>query len=234
MRAVLLLALMMSGCASVLGIEEAVCDPDTDANCAVATTGDDDEGEDGPDDDQEGDGGLPVFTRINDLCKEYCERVDATCTTENDSQQYPSVNACVAVCQQGMDLGLPGDKDERVDTGYCRLENVLNAGAFGEVEVDCAAAGLGANGACGDICEVYCELLGDVCEAATTVQDVDIVFDDDACLAECEELPRTPEPFDFEVTTGNTLECRLWHVQAAFGNRGTHCPHAVGLDQCVP
>jgi hypothetical protein len=79
---------------------------------------------------------------------------------------------------------------------------------------------------------MYCDTLANVCGDEPKVADVEIVHDRDACITECEALPRTPDPFDYEVNSGNSLECRLWHVQAAFGSSSTHCPHAAGAVPC--
>lgn len=251
---VLAVSLVSLGCASILGIEEATCDPDFDEACEAGTsTFEDDDGltdddgadddtlndddgadDDTPNDDDGADDDLAnvVFTDIDDLCDAYCAEVNEACTAEDRIQQYSSVTACRTVCSAAMALGEPGD--DGVDTAYCRFENSRNVGIFGEVEEDCAGAGLGGNDACGPICEVYCDLLAAACSEASTVEDVTIVHDHEACITECEQLPRTPDPFQFEVTSGNSLECRLWHVQAAFGTATTHCPHAVGLALCVP
>jgi hypothetical protein len=216
---------LLGGCSSILGLEEATCDEDVDPNCAGGgLEADDDQGDDD-------DGPPPVFTELPDLCAEYCETVTATCTADDGTSQYASAQACEAVCLRGMSLGSPGDKDSGLDTAYCRYENSLTAGDFGEIKFDCATAGLGGNGACGDICDVYCSLLVNVCGEVLAGEF--ILTDHETCVAECETVPRTPEPFDFEVDSGNTLECRLWHIQAAFNNAEQHCPHSAGALPCA-
>lgn len=211
--------LWASACAGILGIEDAVCDPDVDPACEPGGGGQD--------------AGPVVFTSLDELCDEYCSRVGQACTEEDGAQQYETPEACDAICRRGMELGAPGDSRERNDTAYCRYENALTAGTFGEIDFDCAAAGFGANGACGAPCEVYCDALAGVCGDEPVVEDMEIVHDHAACIAACEALPRTEDPFDFEVASGNTLECRLWHIQAAFGLSSTHCPHAVGAAPCA-
>lgn len=226
-RAFFVVLPLLAGCASILGIEEATCDPEFDPQCDPSAGGRTDDGAD----DDNGDDVPEVFTELDPLCEEYCRTVSEVCTAEEGAQQYASEQACVAVCEFGMELGAPGDKDEGVDTAYCRYENALGAGLFGELDFDCATAGLGANDACGDICDVYCRLLNQRCAG---VSDFPANFEDHAaCVEECQELPRTPDPFDYEVNSGNTLECRLWHVQAAFSNAVTHCPHAAGAPPCT-
>lgn len=216
--------LVLPACASVLGIEDAICDPEIDSACVPnGSAGGGNE-----------DAGPVVFTSLDDLCEEYCDLMGETCTSEVGAQQYETVAACQVICTRGLQLGAPGDRSEGNDTAYCRYESAQSAGTFGEVEFDCAASGLGAEGSCGPVCEVYCDLLANVCSEVEAVDDVAIIHDYDACLSECEALPRTEEPFDFEVSTGNTLECRMWHVQAAFGPASDlHCQHATGSAPCT-
>jgi hypothetical protein len=219
---------LVMGCAQLLGIEEASCDPEFDSQCDPGSSNADD---DAVGDDDADDGPPPVFTEIGPLCAEYCETIAEVCTAGESAAQYASPEACVTVCENGLPVGAPGDNGGGLDTAYCRYENAVNAGAFGELDFDCATAGLGANGACGEICDVYCRLLNEQC--AAVLSDDPMAQDHATCVAECEAVPRTPDPFDFEVDEGNTLECRFWHIQAAFGNAAQHCPHAAGASPCA-
>ena len=83
---------------------------------------------------------------------------------------------------------------------------------------------------------MYCSLVEFQCVGVETVAGVEILEDYDVCLDACRALPRTPQPFNFSMSSGDSLECRFWHVQATFGDgaKRTHCVHAVGLATCVP
>jgi hypothetical protein len=51
------------------------------------------------------------------------------------------------------------------------------------------------------------------------------------CELECESLTSVGK-FNFSIQSGDSLECRLYHVTAASLNATRHCPHAAGLDVC--
>src|SRR5690606_28070474 len=143
-----------------LGIEEVTCDPEFDPECDEDAADDDATDDDGAADD---DGEDREPETLDELCEQYCPIVTERCTQANGGQQFESEAACQVVCARGLVLGEPGDGAERDDTAFCRLENARTAGAFGELESECAAAGLGADGACGPICEVYCNVLATAC-----------------------------------------------------------------------
>ena len=52
-----------------------------------------------------------------------------------------------------------------------------------------------------------------------------LLDDFEQCVTECQPLPDDGAIGD---TTGNSVQCRMYHLGAAAesGNRATHCPHA--------
>jgi hypothetical protein len=52
------------------------------------------------------------------------------------------------------------------------------------------------------------------------------------CEQACQEIPLSDEPFDTSIADGNTLQCRVYHIQLATNQQrpDVHCPHAVGQD----
>ena len=110
--ALALVALVASGCASVIGIEDATCDPTTEG-CPPAA-------------------GTKV---ASPLCKQYCDTVMNACTGNNE--QYTSMDACLSVCS----FIPPGDPSVVDNTVHCRLEVAQVAATSPEPYSYCPAAG---------------------------------------------------------------------------------------------
>lgn len=67
-------------------------------------------------------------------------------------------------------------------------------------------------------CETYCDASLDACRGGNAV------FDSRAqCLDECSGINRGSQ---FDNKKGNTLICRVTHLQFALEDPGTHCPHS--------
>jgi len=156
------------------------------------------------------------------LCEQYCTTITANCT--DDAAQYSSEANCNQVCPN-----LPGFNDPGTigDTVGCRLENAQQAGTIGVDE--CPTAGPGSEGICGDNCDAFCLLLEKACS------DVDLFeYNSQAdCKADCQTFPDMG-PFSATLTTsGNSIQCRLYHVSQAFEDAAFHCQHAAGKAICV-
>jgi hypothetical protein len=54
----------------------------------------------------------------------------------------------------------------------------------------------------------------------------------DDCMAACATVPDLGA-YDFSIESGNSIQCRLYHVSAASLVPSTHCPHAAGEAICV-
>ncbi len=147
------------------------------------------------------------------LCADYCTRALTNC--KGDLELYPNLEFCLAVC-----AALP--PGERTDTSGntvgCRLHFAQSAASI-EKELNCSAAGPGGNGICGDNCESWCTLEANVCPS--------IYASTDDCMAACQTFPVLGSYNDTIPTqSGNSFECRLYHVTAAAGiDAMLHCPH---------
>jgi hypothetical protein len=158
------------------------------------------------------------------VCSSYCSAVMQYCT--GDFAVYGSEAACEAICAQ-LPVGNPGDTIG--NTVHCRLRNAELAGETGEPNVHCPAAAPGASGVCGSNCEGYCVLMQQICSVRFAQAFQGLVD----CQAQCAALP-TLGAFNLSQASGNSVNCRLWHVSAAALDPGAHCGHAAGDPPCAP
>ncbi len=217
-------------CAGVLGIEDAQCDVSYAVECArtggagVPAPG----GSGGARGSglggavASGAGGAAGSDEL--LCARYCDLVAANCSGVN--QQYASPAACRAVCDL-LDPGRPGDLSG--NTVSCRLRQAELAASTGEPLNYCFSAGPGGAGSCGTDCEGYCSVMSAQCEQ---------LGPEETCLRACADVPdlsRPPQSSKYNTTqqTGNSLQCRLYHVSAASLDPVIHCAHAAGLAVCT-
>jgi len=167
----------------------------------------------------------PFEARASALCSDYCSTVMANCTGTN--QQYASSTACFAVCE----LLAPGTAGDITpgNTVQCRLRRAALAGSTGEPGGYCFSAGPGGAEECGTDCDGYCALMTQKCpdDMASLTQ----------CLSACDIVPdlsRPPDNLRYNVSqqSGDSLQCRLFHVSAATMDPTTHCIHAAGGSPC--
>ncbi len=159
------------------------------------------------------DGGSGGTNRPKALCADYCAKALTNC--KGELELYPNLEFCLAVCQALP----PGERtDTSGNTVGCRLHFAQSAASV-EKELNCSAAGPGGNGICGDNCESWCTLEASVCPS--------IYASTEDCLAACQTFPSLGSYNDTIPTqTGNSFECRLYHVTAAAGiDAMLHCPH---------
>jgi hypothetical protein len=131
------------------------------------------------------------------------------------NQQYASTVECNAYCSMasGWPAGTTG-----TTTGNsigCRLYHAGAAAA--DPVVHCPHAGPTGGNVCGSWCENYCELMAKNCTGANAV------YDAATCMTKCAMIPTSGKPGD---TTGNSVQCRIYHLGVAFTDPGTHCAHA--------
>lgn len=114
-------------------------------------------------------------------------------------------NATMALCILPLSLAACGGDDD----------DAVGAGAdAGDVIVDADA------GANDSLCDTYCGLMTETC-TGDNVQYIDT----NDCVSFCESA-NWPDG-DEGDTTGNTLQCRIYHVGVAAGSEpAEHCPHA--------
>jgi hypothetical protein len=150
-----------------------------------------------------------------------------------DLQEYPAVETCFAMCQR-LDNGPTTDLTG--NTVECRQNHALLAVSEPAMKVaHCLAAGPLGGAICGQPCEVFCALNLALCVPPTvTVQTYPSGAE---CLSECATLPYVmQDKSNFVMSDGNTLNCRDYHLQAAYKNEiaaKTHCAHtAIDSSTC--
>jgi hypothetical protein len=148
-------------------------------------------------------------------CDNYCARVLANCT--GDAAQYADLDTCKKICA---DLPLGDSGDTASNTVACRF---YHAGAPAQQSrtFHCPHAGPFGGDTCGTRCGAFCLLAGAQCGQAFT--------DAGSCDAACGstfKFSNAPEAGGESPTgpsTGNTLNCREYHLVQAFGSAGTEC-----------
>jgi hypothetical protein len=197
----------VSACNAVLGIEEASLDPSFRP------------GEDaGANVDAAPDGG-------DDLsCNAYCVTLREACTGLN--QQYLNDEACLAYCR-AMDLGVAGESGK--DTLACRVSFARQARTI-EPSTNCRIAGPLGGGVCGsDACVNYCKLNRTLCQDQAFALTAE-------CVTACSTWPFDPTLAVQADEDKNSLNCRNYHLQAAFAapnQDAIHCPHTKAVsDTC--
>jgi hypothetical protein len=168
----------------------------------------------GDDDDDDGGGDAPDAAVGELSCATYCANIDANCTGAN--KQYAMVAQCMATCAFFED----GDFDDTTgNTLGCRDYHAK--AAEGDPGVHCIHAGPtgGTANQCGEICESFCTIALAACTGANEAYD-----DMAACMTACEDF-ETEDAYDTGDTTGNTIECRVYHATVASTTPDVHCPH---------
>jgi hypothetical protein len=153
-------------------------------------------------------------------CGHYCDLVMANCTGAN--AEYLTRSDCDQMCPV-FDLGMVGNT--MTDTLGCRLTHA-NAAA-NQPDVECRLAGPLGGGACGDPCESFCSLDTVYCMPPRPVAYDGGIVD---CMGACPAYPYLGDAGDTTETAGNTLNCRLYHLESAYASDMasiTHCPHTA-------
>ncbi len=148
-------------------------------------------------------------------CANYCARVAANCT--GDAAQYVDLPTCLAMCKT---LPLGESRDTAGNTVACRM---YHAGALAKQApgFHCAHAGPYGGTVCGARCGAFCGLAAAQCptafagDAGTCDASCGVAFD---YTPDAAETPQAP-------TTGDTLNCREYHLEQAFIDPATHCAH---------
>ena len=111
------------------------------------------------------------------------------------------------------------------NTVACRQRNAELASETGEPAAHCPAAGPGGDGICGPDCLGFCTLLAEYCTQLMS-------FTVAECVQACVDVPVLAEPYNVNIQSGDSLQCRLYHVSAASLDPATHCVHAAGIELC--
>jgi hypothetical protein len=230
------------GCAAILGIENAECDAEYSADCRPLLETGGNAGESPlPDAATESTGDAPAAgieasnpsssaldgaastVAAASLCDRYCQTIAGNCV--GGDQQYASPEACHAVCEL-LPPGEPGDVD--VNSVECRLNRAELAVTTGEPANYCFSAGPGGAGICGADCEGFCSVMTAQCTQLGTWE---------TCLSACAAVPNLSGPpdnlrFNTSLQSGDSVQCRLFHVSAASLDPVGHCVHAAGIAVC--
>jgi hypothetical protein len=239
LRAALFAALMLCGCADLLGFRRATVDRwDADVTASaelgvqeggVATIGVVSDGAvlDGAvnSDAMGPDAATLHATDAEEVpsCERYCETLMQACDSDADKTYavYDSSLSCLAQCAV-FAPGVAGDQSG--NSLACRFSHAELALAFpGERQFECPAAGPGGDGVCGSNCESYCMLMAAICPEQDQGPN---------CLDACSSVPDLGG-FDVSEIEGNSLQCRFYHLGVATVSARLHCVHASGERPCA-
>lgn len=73
------------------------------------------------------------------------------------------------------------------------------------------------------LCEEYCDQFIVKCGLVGEHPESSVYADRQECLTACDAMPTTGNTGD---TSGDTVQCRFYHIGVASQNDTTHCPHA--------
>jgi hypothetical protein len=170
-------------------------------------------------------------------CTSYCASIMSVCTGAN--AQYVSQQACMNACSL-FPVGMAGDTSG--NTLGCRTTHAMLAGSA--TNPHCWHAGPYGYGACGDECVNFCALATTWCtpDGGFVEGGAPPYMNDSTCLTQCAGFKQI-DSADAGVgldggynkagpSSGNTLDCRMWHLNNAFdvpaaggANQELHCQH---------
>jgi hypothetical protein len=144
-------------------------------------------------------------------CANYCTKIAAKCTGAN------AMYTDDAQCQKACGFMTQGTYGDTADSVGCRQYHAGNT----PLETHCPHAGPFGGDVCGEHCDAFCEIAVGACPTAFA--------DAASCKAACAAWTRdTSTPVSSAgPTSGNTFDCRAYHLTAALQNATTHCPHIV-------
>ena len=192
------------------------------------------------------DGGTGAEAAADLSCPHYCALMDKNCNWVLPSKygEYETLQTCLDMCQAiAWDHG-NGIAASDNDTLGCRIHYAEQAA--NDPAKNCRFAGLLGGGRCGtSACDNFCTLDVGFCDSdAVNTPAYRTVSE---CLGDCKGVDGGIDGGDggsagypylsgngdggelFNTNSGNTLNCRLWHLNAAFqpgqGLAGYHCAH---------
>ena len=166
----------------------------------------------------------PLSAGAPTLCETYCDTVAANCT--GNVAVYTTNDVCLGFCGH-LAVGTAGD--EQGDSTECRLTQADNAARTGEPNVHCPIAGPAGGGTCGSNCDAYCTVFQQECADRFNQAYADLA----ACQTDCQANIPDLGTYNANMSSGNSVQCRLWHLTAASLDPGVHCPHAAGEAPCA-
>src|SRR5688500_6575130 len=159
------------------------------------------------------------------ICTQYCDALNLNC----NGLEYKDQDECLKVCAL-MDEGAEGVID---DTAGCRLGFAKQA--RNKDEAACKKASAFGGAACGDPCTTFCQLNDRICITGADIP-AKPYDSESSCFEECKTRlrydPNAPEGVQ-AFDGADTLNCRMFHLILALGDKATHCPHtAVSSATC--
>ena len=155
------------------------------------------------------------------ICTQYCDALNVNCR----GLEYKDINECQAVCAL-MDEGAVGTLD---DTAACRLKFAKEA--RNSDEAACKKASAFGGTACGDPCTTFCRLNDRICISGAPDIPSKPYNSESTCIEECKTRPIRYDanaPEGVQAFDGDdTLNCRMFHLILALGDKATHCPHTA-------
>lgn len=146
-------------------------------------------------------------------CVNYCYTMQKVCPVQYDPTY------CAGNCAE-MPVG--NITDVGGNTIDCRIYHANNANISGDA-THCIHATPSGGNVCGTWCAVYCQLASSVCTGALALYP-----NDTACMTACAAINSSGVPTG-GASTGDTLQCRIYHIGAGpiLGNTTLHCPHGL-------
>ena len=143
-------------------------------------------------------------------CPTYCTAIMTACTAAR--AQYDSMQNCLDSCGT-LPVGTAGASSG--NSLGCRATHAEMAKT--DPATHCEHAGPAGAGACGTLCEGFCAI--GVAKCATQWPTAG------ACATACGNFTNTP-PYAVPES-GNTAQCRLYHMTMAATLPGGHCSHTM-------
>ena len=158
-------------------------------------------------------------------CDTYCATITQNCTGAD--QEYLTQDVCNSMCPAFEVNGTVADTAD--DTLGCRMFFAQQAAQT--PDTSCRFAGPLGGGHCGNApCQDFCSLDVNYCKGDKPVTYEGGVPD---CLSACQGFPYlTADAGDTTLESTNTLNCRLWHLETAYGSDQAgqfHCPHTAQM-----
>jgi hypothetical protein len=170
-------------------------------------------------------------------CSAYCTTLKANCSGAN--AQYTSDAVCMAVCTS---FPVGAASDTSGNTLGCRLYHA--GAAASDATTHCNHAGItggdkdptdSAPGTCGEGCEAFCNEAVIACTSATSPGGTAPYATKAACMIDCKTFPAATNTFSTAATSGDTFNCRAYHLTAASTTPDPHCGHIKKVSStCQP
>lgn len=155
----------------------------------------------------------------DDPCEAYCDQALGNC--DGRYALYPDRAACLATCAR-MPKSASFDAADG-NSVQCRTFHAAGPSAS-DPSSHCAHAGPSGAGVCGEPCEAYCDQVLGNCTGANAVFSTA-----EECLGACGPFPSGA----LGATSGDSLECRLFHGSFPASSDPVHCAHAAPVSPGV-